>query len=384
MTNNSSFTHDISRRKAYQHLNPQLIATEHYKNSAYPHLTFQVNNVTEYLEVIDSISKAKWDDFVNGEIIYRGMANKDWKLIPSLARCDDLSLCQERNLINGFLSLRPDAFQNLSTHFELLSKMQHYGLPTRLLDFTANPLIALFFACSELENKTDARIVCHRAYVELAKDPMIESVCGFYTYPSIEDLHLDDIGVQPQLYLHRLYRQRGERLLIARPYYWNERIQRQAAVFMVFPNRLSDDYARWAYGGRQNYSIWEEEEYTAKLEQIAATEPLERIYPKAKERDFEVTHQSVINLWDHYCSSSAVNSLSEWSPVFQGRFSFSPEIQEIDIETIKKEFCSIIIGKKAKKTILKQLAMLGIDEAYVYPELQYTAKKLKQLYFDNQ
>ena len=40
----------------------------------------------------------------------------------------------------------PDDFKN-TTHLEKLAIMQHYGVPTRLLDITANPLAALYFAC---------------------------------------------------------------------------------------------------------------------------------------------------------------------------------------------------------------------------------------------
>ena len=44
-----------------------------------------------------------------------------------------------------------------STTFDILAKLQHYGLPTRLIDVTSNPLVALYFACTD-ESNDDGKI----------------------------------------------------------------------------------------------------------------------------------------------------------------------------------------------------------------------------------
>ena len=82
--------------------------------------------------------------------LFRGQANSHWSLISSLHR-DDEYMRNESKMFYEILSLKPDAFTNDNSIYERLITMQHYGMPTRLMDVTRNPLIAIFFACNNLQ-----------------------------------------------------------------------------------------------------------------------------------------------------------------------------------------------------------------------------------------
>ena len=66
--------------------------------------------------------------------------------------------------------------------------------------------------------------------------------------------------------------------------------------------------------------------------------------------------------------------------LFRDRFSLTTDIQELSKEIISKSFISIIIDAKQKKKIISELASVGIDKAFVYPELVHTSEKLKNKY----
>jgi hypothetical protein len=90
---------------------------------------------------------------------FRGHSQKDWPLLPGLARKKKTAQA-ESTLIKGFrqnaVGLLPSVPR---TEWDWLFFMQHYRLPTRLLDWTESPLVALFFVVEE-RPKEDGAIWC--------------------------------------------------------------------------------------------------------------------------------------------------------------------------------------------------------------------------------
>ena len=108
----------------------------------------EIKSVAEVVEKVSNHLKNNAPDNIDLKFYYRGHSNIDYALCPSIARYRH-NIGVELSLIEAANYKMPDEFNKDGDLLTTLAKMQHYGLPTRLIDFTTNPLVALYFACQE-------------------------------------------------------------------------------------------------------------------------------------------------------------------------------------------------------------------------------------------
>lgn len=84
---------------------------------------------------------------------FRGQGYWDWPTEPRIFRKDIGLFDHENSAVRDLVSIHPQEFRSDSTMFDRLVRMQHFELPTRLLDVTSNPLVALWFAAQDFRNE---------------------------------------------------------------------------------------------------------------------------------------------------------------------------------------------------------------------------------------
>lgn len=215
-----------------------------------PSDAIRVGSVRTFLDAIEKLDRSGVTSF-----LYRGHPSFTYSLTPCIYR--DANWTQNEDIMFKELVLRcPNDFSSLASTFQTLVKMQHYGLPTRLLDLTANPLVALYFACDSADPPNESGEVVAfsvpttemkyydsdtvsvisniaRRPSDFEVPPVNLSKHSFNETPAIRYL-LHEIKQEKPYFEPEIVREHLESVICVKPKMENPRIVRQDGAFFLF------------------------------------------------------------------------------------------------------------------------------------------------------
>ena len=278
------------------------------------------------LQEINSLDKfiTKLEELPNDRNnLFRGHSNINYGIQPSLFR--DPKYYKNEYMMYQELVIRcPESFTSCQTHLDFLVEMQHYGLPTRLLDFSLNPLVALYFAC---ENSFGiGEIIAYSVKNE-------EIVYGKAEKSSI----LSSLAVLSY--------------------------EKQKAIYATAHSNDSDHFSAAQEELLEEIRI-ERPSFNRKLTLADTFSP---IFVKPPYGNKRIAHQTgIFLLWgidSSYYSEENMNT-------------YSGDKEKYRYTKSGKKVIFYIPSKK-KPAILKSLDRIGINKAYIYPEIDDVADYIK-------
>lgn len=244
-------------------------------------------------------------------LFYRGQSNKNFDLTPGIFR--NGLLPKEHIIIQELLLEAPGEFNIFSNVFEYLIKMQHYNSPTRLLDITLNPLVALYFACNENPDE-DGEIIVFYDYMMRPNDFFVRGLISLSEYHGSNRQQMARFLKEKGFKNPELDKLAGISHIFMKAPLNNERIRRQHGAFIITGITVGEEG-----------NLFQKERFDLK-------------------------------------------------PLLVRRFD---DFGDSDTKPIER---SIIIPKESKDKILSELNVLGINQAFLFPELEYQAAYIKGKY----
>ena len=261
---------------------------------------------------------------------YRGLRNSSWQNLAGIFRPELKELLEdEKRVVRKMISVQPHEFASDETMFDKLVRMQHYGLPTRLLDVSRNALVALFFATDPGptgSKPSDGMVTAFAIPQELEK---------YYDSDSVSCIaNLANMTSEEKAKIYRLTES-----LIEQP------------------------------EGEQIASFNENDDIKRLLQFIRAEKPY--FQPMMKPVDLFVpyhVHPKMSNR--RILAQSGAFILYGMNPFPSKKIVIPGKIEET----------RWVVPQKAKKTIRNALANLGINESTLYPEIDKAAARIKDSY----
>lgn len=195
----------------------------------------ELESVAELIERINSLPN---------HFVYRGQANADWMLQSSLERIigskwstDQAMRFENASLIQFQSKFHLYDCENIHPGSKLawLSIMQHYGIPTRLLDFTESPYVALYFALESYNPHAHQDFSVYAIDYSTLMDQSIEYIRSKDN--KFTECRSSIYGRQDEIFDTVVDRFAYDIAWSAEPKQLNTRLDRQAGSFLLSGNR---------------------------------------------------------------------------------------------------------------------------------------------------
>lgn len=362
--------------------------------------------MSEFIEKI-----VQRDKEAGTETFYRGHADKDWELLPYIFRTPN-GVEKEHLLFHDMVAHEPQSFSECKSTLDYLVQMQHYGLPTRLLDMTTNPLVALYFACQPAADDVAAVAISGaRAGLSVIGDLYREKVVpknlgqavilsGVLAAVGAKKIA---VNVATRIFdIGSAFKRDVELATEAAVKAGNEARDGDGVVYLfsvledkvkhydsdtvsVLANLAKCKISEQCYASTPSLEEFNKQLDIARLcEQIKVEKPhfLPNIQPDTLSSLFFVKAKNGNQRITNQMGAFLLFGLGLTSEKRKGRAKGARYLAknihtEIPEEWIKKK---LIIPKESKADILKELALLGITESYIYPGMEQYAKELKKKY----
>jgi hypothetical protein len=201
--------------------------------------------VESWPELVERLFEESWQESLGrhrSSLAYRGRADADEELQSGLARLGGDSSELERHIVRAFRKYAARDAVPTDSIWNWLALGQHHGLPTRLVDWTFSPFVALHFVTADLRRFDRDGVVWCADYArahELLPEPLREALelegAQVFT-PEMLERAVSDLDALAEL---------GDFALFLEPPSFDERIVNQYSLFSLL-TRADASLAAWA------------------------------------------------------------------------------------------------------------------------------------------
>jgi hypothetical protein len=204
----------------------------------------RVQTWRELIDALYDIPQTRFGRY-RSDFVYRGLADQSWPLRTSLIRLGGAYPAVERPLLRNFRKYAQPGWLPAGNLWFYLAVAQHHGLPTRVLDWTVSPQVAVHFATAEAEHyDKDGVVWCvDAAAARRLLPPTLRNVLDSeYAYVFTVDMleSIASLADFDQLAAH------GSFVVFFEPPSLDARIVNQGAILSVMPGpeRIVSDLLR--------------------------------------------------------------------------------------------------------------------------------------------